>query len=98
MSREVSVAGLVVPALPEGFRFSVKHSEPDVWPPYPTGVILSASIESQYRTLWWQSWGRDESMPRYLIDLRQGVEAANETLAAMADSAFEIVKARSLVA
>lgn len=94
---DVNVTGLVYPELPEGMRFAARHSEPDVWPPFPSGVTILVEVQTPYKTLWWNQWGWEYSMPRYHIDLRDGVESANEVLRRMAREATDVVAARALV-
>lgn len=94
--RMVSIPGLVLPELPEGYRFDIRHTEPDVWPEPPRGVTVVASVATLTKTLWWESWYPESSLGRYLIDLRKGIDYANETLAVMAQSAHQAAQARAL--
>lgn len=96
MSNTVNVSGLVLPELPEGHRFAMRHVEPDVWPAFPVGVTLRIEIQTPYKMLWKELWSWDGSMPRYDIDLREGIDHVNRVIARMAEEAQAILDARAL--
>lgn len=98
MSSAVNVTGLVFPELPEGHKFAVRHVEPDVWPAFPVGVTVRVEIQTPYKMLWKELWSWDYSMPRYDIDLREGIDHANRVIAMMAAEAMKTLEARALVA
>lgn len=97
-SATLNVTGLVFPELPEGHKFAVRHVEPDVWPAFPVGVTIRVEVQTPYKVLWKELWSWDYSMPRYDIDLREGIDNANRIIAAMAREVDVTLAARALVA